>query len=340
MAVLYRTYRPQKWTEVVGQEHIVDALKDAITNKRIAHAYLFSGSRGTGKTTCARILAKEIGTAADDIYEIDAASNRGIDNIRELREAVAVMPFTSPYKVYIIDEVHMLSKDAWNALLKTLEEPPKHVIFILATTELDKVPETIISRCQSFTFRKPTREVVRKQIAKVAKEEKVDLDAGAADLIAILGDGSFRDALGMLEKVLAASSDKKITREEVERITGAPKAELVNTFIDSLITKKADAALKAVADAETSGVSMTTFTTLILEKMRFIMLMQHSKSAEVSVKERVSPDDWIFIEAQAKKGGLTPFMLLTMLEAVEGVGRARIEQLPLELGVVKICSTN
>lgn len=340
MAVLYRTYRPQKWTEVVGQEHIVDALKDAIANKRIAHAYLFSGSRGTGKTTCARILAKEVGTSPDDIYEIDAASNRGIDNIRELREAVAVMPFQSPYKVYIIDEVHMLSKDAWNALLKTLEEPPKHVIFILATTELDKVPETIISRCQSFTFRKPSREIVRKQIAKVAKEEKVDLDAGAADLIAILGDGSFRDALGMLEKVLAASSDKEITREEVERITGAPKAELVNTFIDSLVTKKTDTALKAVADAEQSGVSMTTFTTLILEKMRFIMLVQHSKSAEGSVKERVSPDDWGFIETQAKKGGLTPSMLLTMLEAVEGVGRARIEQLPLELAVVKICGSN
>ncbi|HEX7724665.1 MAG TPA: DNA polymerase III subunit gamma/tau [Candidatus Paceibacterota bacterium] len=338
MAVLYRTYRPQKWTEVVGQEHIVDALKDAIANKRIAHAYLFSGSRGTGKTTCARILAKEVGTAPDDIYEIDAASNRGIDNIRELREAVAVMPFMSPYKVYIIDEVHMLSKDAWNALLKTLEEPPKHVIFILATTELDKVPETIISRCQTFTFRKPTREVVRKQIAKVAKEEKADLDAGAADLIAILGDGSFRDALGMLEKVLAASSDKKITREEVERITGAPKAELVNSFIESLIAKKADTALRAVADAENLGVSMTTFTTLILEKMRFIMLVQHSKSAEGSVKERVSPDDWTFIESQAKKGGLTPGMLLVMLDAVEGVGRARIEQLPLELAVVKMCT--
>jgi DNA polymerase-3 subunit gamma/tau len=337
MAVLYRTYRPQKWPEVMGQEHIVDALKDAIGNKRIAHAYLFSGSRGTGKTTCARILAREVGTSADDIYEIDAASNRGIDNIRELREHVSVLPFSSPYKVYIIDEVHMLSKDAWNALLKTLEEPPKHVIFILATTELDKVPETIISRCQTFTFRKPTREIVRKQIAKVAKEEKIDLDAGAADLIAILGDGSFRDALGMLEKVIAASSDKKITREEVERITGAPRAELVNAFIESLLAKKSDAALKAVSDAEKAGVSMTTFVTLILEKLRFILLAQHSKSSEASIKERVSPDDWAFISGQAATGKLTPAMLVGMLEAAEGTGRARIEQLPLELAVVKIC---
>jgi DNA polymerase-3 subunit gamma/tau len=322
----------------MGQEHIVEALKDAIANERIAHAYLFSGSRGTGKTTVARILAKEVGTHADDIYEIDAASNRGIDNIRELREHVSVLPFSSPFKVYIIDEVHMLSKDAWNALLKTLEEPPKHVIFILATTELDKVPDTIISRCQTFTFRKPAREIVRKQVAKVAKEEKIDLDAGAADLIALLGDGSFRDALGMLEKVIAASSDKKITREEVEKITGAPRAELVNSFIQGVVAKKSDAALKAVTDAEKAGVSMTTFVTLILEKMRFIMLLEHSKSSEASVKERVSPDDWVFISGRAAENKLTTDMLLAMLEAAEGTGRARIEQLPLELAVVKICN--
>src|SRR5579872_5734422 len=204
MTVLYRTYRPAKWSEVMGQDHIVNALKDALLNKRIAHAYLFSGSRGTGKTSTARILAHELKTADEDIYEIDAASNRGIDDIRELREHVSVNPFSSPYKVYIIDEVHMLSKEAWNALLKTLEEPPAHVIFILATTELDKVPETIISRCQTFTFRKPGREVVRKQIAAIAKKENYNLDPGAADLIALLGDGSFRDALGMLEKVMSA----------------------------------------------------------------------------------------------------------------------------------------
>lgn len=339
MAVLYRTYRPQKWPEVMGQEHIIDALKDAIANERIAHAYLFSGSRGTGKTTVARILAKEVKTATDDIYEIDAASNRGIDDIRQLREHVSVLPFSSAYKVYIVDEVHMLSKDAWNALLKTLEEPPKHVIFILATTELDKVPETIVSRCQTFAFRKPSREIIRKQVALVAKKENCDLDAGGADLIALLGDGSFRDALGTLEKVIAASSDKKITREEVETITGAPRAGLVNQFVESLISKKEDPALKAITEAEGSGVSMATFTTLILEKARFILLVQHSKSSEASVKERVSPDDWEFISAQAAKKSLTPQMLMVLLEAADGVGRALIEQLPLELAVVKICST-
>src|SRR3989338_1103456 len=181
MAVLYRKYRPSSWKEVVGQDHIVDVLKESTKLKRISHAYLFSGSLGTGKTSVARILAKSLGTADEDVYEIDAASNRGIDDIRELREHVATLPFSSEYKVYIIDEVHMLSKDAWNALLKTLEEPPKHVIFILATTELDKVPETIVSRCQTFSFRKPGRGILRKEIARVGKKEGYDLDSGASD---------------------------------------------------------------------------------------------------------------------------------------------------------------
>jgi DNA polymerase-3 subunit gamma/tau len=337
MPVLYRTYRPNDWKEVIGQDHIVDAIKDAINNKRIAHAYLFSGSRGTGKTTTARILAKAIGTADEDIYEIDAASNRGIDDIRELRNHVSVNPFSSKQKVYIIDEVHMLSKDAWNALLKTLEEPPAHVIFILATTELDKVPETIISRCQTFTFRKPAREVIRKLVASIGKKEGYEIDSGASDLIALLGDGSFRDALGTLEKVIAASADKKITREEVEAITGAPRAQLVNTFVEALLEKNSDKALVALGEAEKSGISMNTFVTLILEKVRFIMLVTHSAGAKSSVKDRVSDDDWEFIESMANKKAVTPEFLITLLEAAEATGRARIESLPLELAVVKIC---
>ncbi len=340
--VLYRTYRPSSWTEVIGQDHIVDVLKESVKTKRISHAYLFSGSRGTGKTSVARILARALGTADEDVYEIDAASNRGIDNIRELREHVSVLPFSSPYKVYIIDEVHMLSKDAWNALLKTLEEPPKHVVFILATTELDKVPETIISRCQTFTFRKPTREVVRKHLAAIAKKEGVDLDNGGADLIALLGDGSFRDALGMLEKVISASGSatsggKKVTRAEVEAITGAPRSELVNSVIEHILAKNADAALHTIATAEKSAISMQVFVTLILEKMRFILLVQVSVSSLTFVKERVSPDDAEFIVAQAGKKLLKPDMLVALLEAAERVGRASIEQLPLELAVVKIC---
>ena len=338
MTVLYRTHRPASWKEVIGQDHIVDVLQEAIKQKRTSHAYLFSGSRGIGKTTVARILAKSLDTADEDIYEIDAASNRGIDDIRELREHVSVMPFSSPLKVYIIDEVHMLSKDAWNALLKTLEEPPKHVVFILATTELEKVPETIVSRCQTFTFRRPSREVIRLQVMAVAKKEGYTLDAGASDLIALLGDGSFRDALGTLEKVISSSKDKKLTRQEVEAITGAPKASLVNLFVENVIAKNSDGALKAVSEAEKAAISMSTFGTLILEKARFILLVQHSTSSVSSVKERVSEDDWLFIEAQAAKKALTLAMLVILLDAVGSISRANIESLPLELAVVKICN--
>lgn len=338
MPVLYRTYRPSKWEEVVGQDHIVEALRDSISNKRISHAYLFSGTRGTGKTSVARILSRSIGTSEEDIYEIDAASNRGIDNIRELREHVSVLPFSSPFKVYIIDEVHMLSKDAWNALLKTIEEPPKHVVFILATTELDKVPETIVSRCQTFSFKKPSREILRKEIERIGKKEGINIDSGASDLIALLGDGSFRDALGTLEKVISASSDKKITRGEVEAITGAPKAELVNRFIEETVSKNVDAALKAVSEATKSGISMSTFMTLVLEKMRFIMLVSYSASSIVAVKERVSPDDLVFIEKIAEKKAVTPAILSIMLVAADSIGRSHIEELPIEMAVVKVCS--
>src|SRR3989338_2663431 len=340
MPVLYRTYRPAKWSEVIGQDSVVNTLKDSVENGKPSHAFLFSGSRGTGKTSVARILAKAVETKDEDVYEIDAASNRGIDDIRQLREHVSVLPFSSPFKVYIIDEVHMLSKDAWNALLKTLEEPPKHVIFILATTEIDKVPDTIISRCQTFSFRKPFREVIRKHIAVIAKKEGYDLDAGASDLIALLGDGSFRDALGMLEKVISSSADKKLTRAEVEVITGAPRAGLVNSFIEALMAKNADQALNIISETEKSGVSMSTFSTLVLEKMRFILLIQHSASSVASVKERVSDDDWAFIEVQADKSStsaITPAMLSVLLSTADGIGRARIETLPLELAVVEIC---
>src|SRR5665647_129786 len=185
---LYRKYRPKNWKEVLGQDHIIKVLESSVESNKVSHAYLFVGSRGTGKTSVARIFASEIGVSANDMYEIDAASNRGIDDIRELRDGARVLPFDSKYKVYIIDEVHMLSKDAWGALLKTLEEPPKHVIFILATTELQKVPDTIVSRCQVFTFRKPTDSILTSVVTNVAKKEGFELDAGSAELLAILAD--------------------------------------------------------------------------------------------------------------------------------------------------------
>src|SRR3989338_2533877 len=253
---LYRKYRPKTFDEVVGQEHVVEALEKSVKAKKVSHAYLFVGSRGTGKTTVARIFAAEIGVTVNDLYEIDAASNRGIDDIKLIREGVRVLPFDSKYKVYIIDEVHMLSKDAWGALLKTLEEPPKHVIFILATTEFHKVPETIISRCQVFTFRKASDAVNKKMLLDVAKKEGFELESSGAELLAILGDGSFRDAQGELQKVLNFSLGKKIKREDVEKITGAPKTVLMNDFISAIAEKNIEEGIKAVRRAAGGNLGM------------------------------------------------------------------------------------
>ncbi|OGG71769.1 DNA polymerase III, subunit gamma and tau, partial [Candidatus Kaiserbacteria bacterium RIFCSPHIGHO2_12_FULL_56_13] len=231
---LYRAYRPKTFSEVVGQEQVTGPLSEALKAKKVGHAYLFAGSRGLGKTSVARILVREAGCTEKDLYEIDAASSNSVEDIRHLTENVYTLPFDSPYKVYILDEAHMLSKSAWNAFLKTLEEPPKHAIFILATTELERVPDTVQSRCQVFEFKKPSRGALAKLATDVAKKEGCMLAPDAAELIALLAEGSYRDALSVLQKVLTVSSDKKLLREEVEKATGAPKRELVHSLIYAL----------------------------------------------------------------------------------------------------------
>ena len=241
--VLYRKYRPKTFAEVVGQSHVVDVLESAIQGKKTAHAYLFFGPRGTGKTSIARIFASALGAGPTDIIEIDAASNTGVDDIRELRDTVASMPFSSPVKVYIIDGVHMLSKSAFNALLKTLEEPPAHVVFILATTEKEKVPETVISRCQAFTFKMPSKDALKKFVMDVAKKEDKPIDAPSAEIVAQFGDGSFRDSLVHLQQVLTSAGAGTVDAKEVARLIGAPAFELVNDFITAIATGKADMGL-------------------------------------------------------------------------------------------------
>lgn len=337
---LYRKYRPKSWKDVIGQEHIVKTLEGALTLGNVFHAYLLAGSRGTGKTTVARILARSLGATPNDIYEIDAASNRSIDDVRALREAVASLPFESPYKVYIIDEAHMLTKEAWNALLKTLEEPPRHAVFVMATTELQKVPETIISRCQVFRFKKPTREILREVAEAVAKQEGFTLEKGAAELAALLGDGSFRDTEGILETVFSASKDKKITGAEVERVTGAPKGALVNEFVQTLSRKELEPALRLLHLALSENIDAKIFLKLVLEKLRFVLLLRFAKDLEGEIAEEVSPDDFLFLKTLAaeRDSALSPSLLLALLEAVDRVGRAHIPALPIELALVKVLS--
>jgi DNA polymerase-3 subunit gamma/tau len=235
---LYRKYRPQNFKDVVGQEQAVELLTSAIKQKKISHAYLFCGGRGTGKTTVARIVARDIGCNDEDIIEIDAASNRGIDEIRDLREAVRTAPFSSPYKVYIIDEAHMLTKEASNALLKTLEEPPSHVIFILATTDPDKLPQTIVSRCQKVVFRNPDIETLSSRLVYVAELEGTKLHDDAARRIAMHGKGSYRDALGILEQVLVSFAKiGEIAEDKIAGFLGFTEEEQLLSLLEAVCKK-------------------------------------------------------------------------------------------------------
>jgi DNA polymerase-3 subunit gamma/tau len=336
--VLYRKYRPQTFDEVIGQEHIVKVLQGSIKLGNISHAYLFNGTRGTGKTSVARIMAREIGTTPSDIYELDAASNIGIDDIRDIRDSVSTLPFESKYKVYIIDEVHMLTKDAWNAFLKTLEEPPAHVVFILATTELEKVPDTVVSRCQTFVFKQPNLQILRDFISTVSEKEGVKLDPAAAELIALLGDGSFRDSHGILEKVLSSTTDKKVTREEVESVTGAPKSELVKDILESVVEKDLEKGLKAVNKAGESNADMKLFAKLILERMRFLFLLRLKAGMDEHIASQISEDDMNFLQDLAKKADktLTSEVLLRFITAYEDSGRTSIPELALELALADV----
>lgn len=338
---LYRKYRPQTFDEVIGQESIVQVLKKSIADKRIAHAYLFAGGRGTGKTSIARLLAKEIGTSSKDLYEMDAASNRNIDDFRELNDSVHTLPFESSYKVYIIDEVHMLTKYAFNAFLKTLEEPPKHAVFILATTEIDKLPDTIVSRCQAYTFKKPTRSVLATVVQNIAKKENISLESDAAELIALLADGSFRDALGVLQKVISYSSDKKISRSEVEAVTGAPKADLVNTLVEALVEGSQEKALTAIGEVVATDTDFLTFQKLVLDKVRAVLLLKNAPASKNHLEQQFGEEDFAFLQkvAGAERSALNAKVLLKLLEAYTATPHAYIKQLPLEIAIVETLTT-
>ena len=289
---LYRKYRPTKFSDVVDQENILKIITNSIKENKISHAYLFSGPRGTGKTTIAKLLAKtvnclnlnedfsichqcenciDIDNNSSDIIEIDAASNNGVDEIRELKSKINLVPSKLKYKVYIIDEVHMLSISAFNALLKTLEEPPSHVIFILATTEFYKVPTTIVSRCQCLNFKRISKEGIVKRLRQIADLEKINITDETLEEIAIYSEGGMRDALGMLDK-LASYSLKEITLNDFLSINGLISKQDLNNFIDSIVQKDNQAVLNNLEKFENLGLDYTKLIEKILERLRDLIV--------------------------------------------------------------------
>jgi len=332
--VFYRKYRPQKFEDVIGQDNTVRILKNAISKKRLAHAYLFSGPRGTGKTTVARILAREAGCFEEDINEIDAASSRGIDEARALREAVRVLPLRSPYKVYIIDEVHMLTKEAFNALLKTLEEPPEHAIFILATTELHKVLDTIVSRTQHFEFHKISIPDIISELKKICQKESIKIDDDAMKLIAFFADGALRDAENILFQV-STLGEKNIKEGDVRALLGAPEEESVNQITSFALAGSIAEMLKELDSVLESGVEPHLLGKLILRNFRAAYFLSLDPKTEEILRHEFSEDEIQFYSSLAKDKARLVFAVEQVLWALGTFSDDATSHMPLELALIK-----
>lgn len=354
--VLYRKYRPKVFADVYGQDHVTSTLKNEICEGRISHAYLFTGSRGTGKTTCAKILAKAVncenchdgepcnecevckGLDAGTIYdvvEIDAASNNGVDNIRDLREEVNYTPSRGKYRVYIIDEVHMLSTGAFNALLKTLEEPPAHVIFILATTEVHKLPATILSRCQRFDFKRIQPETMAIRLKQVADAEKMSLDDDAAILIARIADGALRDGLSILDQ--CAGRSRNITAKLVSDVAGLAGRESLYQFSNAVLNGKSNDAMAIISQLHENSYDMERLCVEMISHFRnFMVVKTVKKSRELII---CTDDEYKSIAESAEKFTL-PQILFALdlfqntLVKIKGGADSRVE---MEMAFVRLC---
>jgi DNA polymerase-3 subunit gamma/tau len=351
---LYRRYRSQTFHELIGQEHIVQTLRNALADSRLAHAYLFTGPRGVGKTTVARLLAKAVNCTAEqglrpcgecdscravadgravDVIEMDAASHTSVEDAREIIERVMFRPTSGTYKVYIIDEVHMLSTAAFNALLKTLEEPPGHALFILATTEIHKVPATILSRCQRFTFNRHTITATATHLHAIAASEQVTLEPGAAEAIARAATGSMRDALSVLDQLMAYGSGT-ITLEQVRGLLGATEAQEVSALVDGLIGGDLSGALRALNVVVEQGADLRQFARDLVARVRALMLLKAGGDPGLL---DVTEDDMATLQRQVASADLGLLLgWVKLFSALDHQLRtSAYGQLPLELAVVE-----
>lgn len=349
---LYRAYRPQTFNEVCGQEHIVHTLKNAIINNKVAHAYLFCGPRGTGKTTIAKIMAKAMNCPNQkdgepcneceickginkgmitDIVEIDAASNNGVDEIREIRDKVKYLPSEGKYKVYIIDEVHMLSTGAFNALLKTLEEPPMHVIFILATTEPQKIPATILSRCQRFDFRGVSNKEIIDRINFIAKEEKISIEPEAVRLIAECAEGGMRDALSLLDEAISYSFEK-VSAKDVYLVSGAVDLDNILKLAECVLSKNAANTLSALESIIDLGKEIPKICNDLIAFYRDMLLYKSNHKADKGIYENAT-----FINLSRRISNQKLYFYLNVLnEAQNNMKFTNQKRTYLELALVKM----
>lgn len=356
---LYRKYRPKNFSEVIGQEKIIKILRAAIDLKRTAHAYLFSGTRGIGKTTVARILAKALNCEnikngepcnkcaacktinegkSFDIIEIDAASNTGVDNIRDLKATVSFSPSVLRYKVFIIDEAHMLSKGAFNALLKTMEEPPAHAVFILATTEIHKIPATIISRSQRFDFQKLGLSEMVNRLKQIAEEENVKIGKGVLELIAISAEGGMRDAESMLGQIISLETPgKEIFLEEVRMILGITDFESVLKFIGYLSENKVENAIIFINEISFIGQDMEQFAAALIYNLRKIIILKINPDLKSKIAEETTEEQFkklfhfskIFSEAELL------WLIKKMINAKNEIKTAALAQIPFEIAAIE-----
>ena len=354
--VLYRKYRPKVFSDVYGQDHVTSTLKNEIKNGRVSHAYLFTGSRGTGKTTCAKILAKAVNCEHNvdgepcnecevcrgldngsiyDVVEIDAASNNGVDNIRELRDETNYAPSRGKYRVYIIDEVHMLSTGAFNALLKTLEEPPAHVIFILATTEVHKLPATILSRCQRFDFKRIQPETMAVRLKEVAGLEGLSLDDDAAMLIARIADGALRDGLSILDQ--CAGRSKEINSDLVSEVAGLAGREAMYKLSDCIANSDSNTAMSIISDLYQNSFDMERLCVEMINHFRnFLVAKTVRKSRELII---CTDDEYNTILEASKEFTVESIVFAldlfqNTLVTIKSGASARIE---VEMAFIKLC---